>query len=145
MSRSERVDTTDACGLSRRWLLDPTLAQMLVDLNEMAERAYGAERFSWPGLYIISGHRTRNEQEAVNPFSRQSYHRCCPALAVDLRVGDIPASSTPFSVWEELGLMWNSLGGKWGGDLGAQGGEITAVTPDVNHFYLSQLGGACLV
>ena len=145
MSRSERVDTASACDLSRRWLLDPTLAQMLVDLEEVASEGAFGTGFSWPGLYIISGHRTRNEQTAVNPLSTISYHRCCPALAVDLRVGDTPASSTPFSIWKELGLLWNSLGGKWGGDFGAQGGELTEVSPDINHFYLSRPGGACLV
>jgi len=111
----------------------------------VAARAYAPERFRWPGLFIISGHRTRNQQKEVNPASTQSYHRCCPALAVDLRVGDIPASSTPFSIWEELGFFWKDLGGKWGGDFGAQGGELVEIKPDVNHFYLSQLGGACLV
>jgi len=118
---------------------------MLVDLEEVAARGTFGTGFDWPGLYIISGHRTRSQQIAVNPFSRQSYHRCCPALAVDLRVGDIPASSTADSIWEELGLLWKALGGKWGGDFGATGGELVEIEPDINHFYLSQLGGACLV
>jgi len=143
MPRSERVSASDACSLARRWLLDPTLAQMLVDLENMAERAYAAERFRWPGLYIISGHRTTNQQKEVNPTSPFSYHRCCPALAVDLRVGDFPASTTPQSIWEELGFFWKSLGGKWGGDFATT--ELVEQFAESNHFYLSQPGGPCLV
>jgi len=129
---SERVSGADACGLARRWLLDPDLAARLVELEDLAARVYATERFRWPGLYIISGYRTRFEQARVNTFQEVSHHRCCPALAVDLRVGDFPASSTPVSIWEELGSFWQALGGKWGGDF-----EI----PDLNHFY--QAGEKC--
>ena len=103
-----------------------------MELEDVAARAFAAERFRWPGLYVISGHRTRAEQARVNPFNEVSHHRCCPALAFDLRVGDLPASSTPDSIWQELGFLWESLGGRWGGDF---------QVPDVNHFY--QAGQKC--
>lgn len=127
---SERLSGADACGLARRWLLDATLAARLVELDDVAARSYATERFRWPGLYIISGYRTRGEQARVNPFNEESHHRCCPALAADLRLDDIPASNTPVSVWEELGLFWKVLGGEWGGDF---------ESPDLNHFYQAGL------
>jgi len=87
-----------------------------------------AEGVRWPGAYIISGYRTATEQEAVNPSEPLSLHRRCPALAVDLRVGDTPASLTPFDTWGELGAIWKNLGGGWGGDF---------AVPDLNHFFIA--------
>jgi len=123
MSRSERIEG-DVCGLSRRWLIDPTLARDLIALEELAARSMP----DWPGLRIISGHRTKTQQQDASPTQPASLHRCCPALAGDLRVGDVPASLTPFGVWSFLGGLWKQLGGSWGGDF---------PTADLNHFYRS--------
>ncbi len=128
MGFSSRVD--DADSTSRRWAIEPALACMLVELEAVASRSMAADGVRWPGLFIISGHRTREQQTQVNPTSPFSLHRRCPSLAADLRVGDEPASLTPHGVWSFLGEIWKNLGGKWGGDF-------TEVEPDLNHFYLT--------
>jgi len=65
---------------------------------------------------------------ALNPQAEaavQSRHLYCPALAVDLRVGNQPASLTPPTVWAALGVPWETMGGRWGGRFDP---------PDYNHF-----------
>jgi len=132
MSRSERVSTTDSASLSRRWLLEPALACAVVEVEDLAERSMAASGIRWPGLFILSGHRTANQQAEVNPFSEASHHRCCPSLAVDLRVGDIPASSTPHQVWKELANFFSAFGIRWGGDFS----DPELASAELNHFYL---------
>ena len=122
--RSARI-ADDPCSLSRRWILDPTLARMLVALEDRATRIFSAEGLRWPGLYIISGHRSKRRQLAVNPSAPNSRHTLCPSMAADLRVGDLPASTTP-DFWRFLGTLWKAMGGRWGGDFKPQ--------PDPNHF-----------
>lgn len=129
----ERING-DACGLARRWLLDATLAQMLVDLAIISEEDFSRQGLHWPGLNIISGYRSKREQARVNPFNEFSHHRCCPALAADLRLGNLPADSTPFPIWKDLGATWELLGGKWGGAVGEFDPDV-----DPNHFYLGGL------
>ena len=116
----------DACGLSTRWVLDPGLAVMLVSLEGRAAAIFSAEGLRWPGLFIISGHRTSGQQAEVNPTVPQSLHTQCPSLAADLRVGDVPASTTATEVWAFLGTLWKAIGGRWGGDFRPK--------PDFNHF-----------
>lgn len=49
------------------------------------------------------------------------------SLAVDLRVGDIPAGVTPLELFGFLATGWKLIvpGGRWGGDF---------KRPDVNHY-----------
>ncbi len=122
----------DACGLSRRWKLDPLLASMFVALALKAQDAFSAAGVRWDGLYIISGWRSRAKQARVNPLAPQSRHTYCPSLAGDLRVANLPASTTPIEVWAILGGLWKQLGGRWGGDF---------KTPDYNHFELITVTG----
>ena len=129
MGSASRVGT-DGCSLSRRWILNPTLADMLVQLDELAEREVSAQGFRWPGLSIISGYRSFEFQAVLNPLAPNSLHTRCPSLAADLRVGDFPASVTPPTLWALLGRIWSSLGGRWGG---------TFTPPDSNHFDLLAL------
>ena len=126
---SSRVGS-DSCSLSRRWVLNPTLADMLVRLDIEAERRFSAEGFRWPGLSIISGYRSRFLQATINPAAPNSLHTRCPSLAADFRVGDQPASITSFETWALLGRIWSTLGGRWGG---------TFPIPDLNHFDLLAL------
>ena len=126
---SSRVGS-DACGLSRRWVLDFTLAGMLIQLDQVAAREISAAGFRWPGLFVISGHRSQSLQALVNPLAPRSLHTRCPSLAADLRVGDLPASVTPPALWAQLGRIWGTLGGRWGGHF---------PTPDLNHFDLKAL------
>ena len=114
----------DYCSISREWRIRPSLARRLIDLNARAEAVFSAEGLRWPGLWIISGYRSPRMQAQVNPSNPASLHSECPALAVDLRVGNIPASITT-GFWPLLGNIWKSLGGRWGGDF---------PTPDPNHF-----------
>jgi len=88
-----------------------------------------AEGIRWPSLYIISGHRSKEAQKEANPTQPVSYHRNCPALAVDLRVGNVFASITPFDVWKFYAELFELEGVLWGGDP-----DFPIL--DVNHFYL---------
>lgn len=132
MSRSERVSTTDSTSLSRRWLLEPALACAVMGVEDLAERSAAISGIPWPGLFILSGHRTANQQAEVNPFSEASHHRCCPSLAVDLRVGDIPVSITPRPVWEEVANFFSVFEVRWGGDFS----DPELASAELNHFYL---------
>ena len=123
---SHRVRAGDACSLSRRFILDPGLADMLVRLEGRAAAIFSAEGLRWPGIFVISGHRSAARQAEVNPTVPRSLHTQCPSLAADLRVGDTPASTTATEVWAFLGTLWKALGGRWGGDFRPK--------PDYNHF-----------
>lgn len=126
---SERIGT-DACRLSNQWVLAPDLARMLIALEARATQIFSAEGLRWPGIWIISGFRSQGLQAVVNPSAPRSLHTRCPSLAADLRVGDMPASTTP-DFWRFLGTLWKALGGKWGGDFG-----------DDNHFSILTVGDA---
>lgn len=138
--RSERVNRTDPCGLVRRWMVDPVLADMLIALDDWASKQIPTRRvrgsmlrLEWPGLYVISGGREAPIVPDLNPNERaalNSRHLRCPSLAVDLRVGNQPASLTDPSVWTMLGLRWGVMGGRWGGSFS---------TPDYNHFDIDPL------
>lgn len=125
---SERV-TNDWCGLANRWILDPTLAQDLVVLDQWAERELSAQGVRWGGLYVISGHRSPGLQIIVNPAAPRSLHTRCPSLAADLRVGNIPATLTEVGLWFFLGQRWEFMGHRWGGRFRP---------PDLNHFDMGQ-------
>ena len=101
---------------------------MLVALETRATQIFSAEGVRWPGIFIISGYRSPNLQAQVNPAASRSRHMFCPSLAADLRVGNLPASTTPTEFWAFLGTIWKTMGGRWGGDFR---------TPDVNHFDIS--------
>jgi len=122
----ERVDR-DACLLQRRWLLDSTLVQMLQALDRWGDQQVTRAGFRWPGLFIISGHRTGEMQAEVGPDSPASLHTRCPSLAVDLRVGNVQASVTGDAIWDWLGARWALMGGRWGGRFSKR---------DENHFDL---------
>jgi len=126
----------DGCSLSRRWVLDPALADMLVDLDEWARRTFSASGIRWPGIFIISGYRSPGLQALINPFAPRSLHTRCPSLAADLRLGDIPASLTTPEQWAVLGVRWRQMGGRWGGDFRV---------PDYNHFDIPALSLAPVV
>lgn len=106
--------------------MDPTLAGMLVSLEARAHELFSAEGIRWPGIFIISGYRSRTLQARLNPTVPQSKHTLCPSLAADLRVGDFAASLTR-EIWPVLGTIWKTMGGRWGGDFRQ---------PDPNHFEL---------
>jgi len=54
-SRDPEPIGAEACMLAERWLLDPGLAQMLVDLDGFFEREVAPSRLRWPGLWMLSG------------------------------------------------------------------------------------------
>ena len=136
MLRSERVES-DADGLVRRWGLDDRTARALVALEQEARCSLAPCGLRWPGLVIISGYRSSPVEAELNrdsPLARRSLHMATRAgrpasLAVDLRVGGQPASTTPVEIWTWLGDIWKRIspGARWGGDFAA---------PDVNHFDL---------
>lgn len=115
----------DHCSLARRWILDPSLAQDLVALEGLAQTRFTAPGIHWPGLWIISGFRTREHQAWLNPDAPDSCHLPCPSLAADLRVGTVDGLDAP-EVWTILGGFWElELLGRWGGRFSP---------PDMNHF-----------
>lgn len=101
---------------------------MLADLDTWATQNLSPDGLRWPGIYVISGHRRAPVSSAFDPDAppaEKSRHLRCPSLAVDLRVGNAPASLTPFTVWAALGSRWESQQGRWGGRF---------QPPDPNHF-----------
>jgi len=115
----------DACGLARRWVLDSALAEALVLLERLAEERFASPLTRWPGLWIISGQRTKAHQASLNPLVEDSRHTRCPSLAVDLRVGTIPGFSDG-GLLQFAGAIWIELGGRWGGTF--------TDFPSPNHF-----------
>ena len=109
----ERING-DACGLSRRWVLDPILAEGLVQLQRRAEERFASTAFRWPGLWIIDGNRSAASQASLNPAVKDSLHRRCPALAADLRVGAFEGFSSK-ELLQFAGGIWMSMGFRWGG------------------------------
>ena len=131
--RSERIGDSPACDVARRWLLAPRLAVDLQRLDSWMVDESARAGVSWPGLWIISGHRPSPVAPSLSPgtpAAEQSLHLECPSLAADLRVGNQPASQTPLVVWGALGAHWqNVLGHRWGGGF---------EPPDPNHFDMGQ-------
>lgn len=121
----------------RRWGLDPDTARAVGDLELWARCNLAPCGVRWPGLYVISGYRSRPVESSLSPDSSpatRSLHMARrdgrPAsLAVDLRVGNQPASVTPREIWGALATGWKLVapGGRWGGEF---------TDPDVNHFDL---------
>jgi len=117
----------DPCSLARRWILDRKLSEMLVDLDRWAAEQFKDSRYGWPGLSIISGHRSHAAQAEINPDAPGSLHTRCPSMAADLRVGTINAALPSVAIWQWLGVHWKGMGGRWGGFFGVK---------DENHFDL---------
>ena len=118
----QRVSSSDVCSISRRWAIRADVALALVELDRWAESEIArasSGRLRWPGLWIISGHRSPSLQNQLNPAAPRSLHTDCPSLAVDVRVGNQPASLTSPEVWAWLGNRWKfrNPGWRWGGDF----------------------------
>jgi len=116
---------TDACSIQRRWAIRALVADTAVGVESAAVQIFSAEGLRWPGLWIISGYRSERLQSQINPANPASLHSTCPSLAIDMRVGDVPASVTPYEQWAFVGTLWKARGGRWGGDF---------PVPDLNHF-----------
>jgi len=78
------------CDIANRWSLDADFARRLV----IAADQFTAE--TGRGVEIISGFRTRAEQDALRQSGRPaaseetSTHRTCPATGADIRLGFLP-------------------------------------------------------
>jgi len=136
MARAEKVEA-DADGLVRRWDLDPRTASAVVALEQWATCQLAPCGLRWPGIFVVSGFRDSPVESELNPtapVATRSLHMARrngrPAsLAVDLRVGNIPASATPLELFGFLATGWKLIvpGGRWGGEFNP---------PDVNHYDL---------
>lgn len=112
------------CGLPTRWRLDGTLWQKLLKLDGWASTEFQkVGMIPYPGLRVISGFRTRQQNQSVGgaPDSR---HLTCPSTAVDLQFGSVAGISDQM-IWAWFGARWQWLGGRWGGEF-----------DDPNHFDL---------
>jgi len=121
----------DACDLSIRWKIDLNLARGLVALDEWAARKIRAPGIRWPGLFIISGFRTPEQNRAAGG-APNSEHLECPAMAADLRVGTVEGIESS-ELWAILGNRWKLTGGRWGGDFGWEGSPFPNPR-EWNHF-----------
>jgi len=119
--------------LQRRWTLDPTLVRLLQELDRWAAGRFAELGLRWFGISIISGYRSKARQARENPDAPDSLHTTCPALAVDLRMGNLRGVEAD-TVWEWLGAQWQVLGGRWGG--GFTGGLPGVNRREQNHFDL---------
>ena len=125
--RSERVSTASCAELVRRWTIHPRVAAMLLAADRRIAEQFSAEGAHWPGIWVISGFRKAPVTPSLNPTeapATQSRHLACPSLAVDVRVGNAPASTTDPGAWAVVGTAWEALGGRWGGRFNP---------PDWNH------------
>lgn len=114
------------CSLVERWRVDRELASRLVHLA----------RITPFGLQIISGFRTKEEQEALKAQGRPtapdhlSTHRSCPATGADL----LPTIAATNTEKAELGKNARLAGLRWGG--GSPIDPNTGIPSDWNHFDL---------
>ena len=116
----------EACDLVSEWALDPRLAVRLANvLNDW-------ERESSIGAQVISGFRTRAEQEELGrrgrptaPFSR-STHTTCPSTGADVSINGFVTRAMKAS----FGRIVVMNGLRWGG--GSQVDDI-GIPSDWNH------------
>jgi len=119
-------------------MVDPHLVSLIQALDRWAAEEIARTGLRWPGLHIISGHRSEEMQANLNPDAPLSLHRRCPALAIDLRLGTL-AGLEPDSIWELLGARWRLMGGRWGGNF-SPGKDIFGVNrEEQNHFDLGSI------
>jgi len=134
MSLPEHVGR-DPCRLAQRWGLSIGMANRLVDLEEFGRTHFQVPgRSFWPGLRIISGFRTPEENAAAGGVPN-SKHLDCPTLVADLRVGGV-AGVEAGEIWSILGGRWKLWGGTWGGDFGWEGSPFPNPR-EWNHFELN--------
>lgn len=113
--------------LCSRWGIAPELAVRLLQLEEWWERRFP----NLGSLRIISGFRTRDEQEALEREGRPaaderlSTHRTCPATGADL---ELPIAADDNSKIE-FGHLVRTAGLRWGGGSPLERGIPT----DWNH------------
>lgn len=118
---------SDPCALADRWTLDPTLAGMLVRLQERVREEFrrAGSPYPFPDIYVISGFRTPAHNADVGGVPN-SLHTRCPSMAVDIRVGSV-AGLQNNEILAILGGIWRLMGGRWGGSFR---------DPDPPHFDL---------
>lgn len=120
----------DWCRLAHDWKLDARFAEKIVRFME---------QFSFQtsfGIEVISGYRTREEQEQLRREGRPvapdnlSTHRSCPATGADFRISMLGVTR---DVKIEFGHIAHLSGLRWGGGskLDDQGMPI-----DWNHLDL---------
>lgn len=115
----EPVTADFLCGIASRWLVEPGVMAMVL------EAAAEFSRYTGRDVWIISGYRTKEEQDrlrkAGRPTARDdlSTHRSCLASGVDVDLG--------FGVNNALKVVWGTsavfAGLRWGG-----GSEVDADT-----------------
>lgn len=112
MPEREFITDADDCALAERWSVSPdTMRGVWLSARDF-EFESGGRR-----VYIISGFRTRTEQQQLSRRGRPtapdelSTHRSCPATGVDISIG--------FNASDFMKVTWGNIvlkhGLRWGG------------------------------
>jgi len=119
LARTEHVHTpvagNDSLCLQRQWNISADLADKLIRAEDLAAQSFSSEGLCWPGVWIISGHRTREEQAEINPDFPNSLHRRDPSVAVDILLGNLPGPEND-PLLAHFAIFWKALFGRWGFD-----------------------------
>ncbi len=109
MARDREVITDSSpCDLAKNWRIHPKVAEKVFTaamLFEIEARVLG--KMGKPKVRIISGYRTKAEQDALRESGRPaarddlSTHRSCPATGVDISLGPFPSLEQKIS-WGRL-------------------------------------------
>ena len=112
MPEREILSNKDPCALAERWGVSlDTMKRVVLSAQDYIVQTGGRE------VEIISGYRTRSEQERLGRRGRptatddRSTHRSCPATGVDISLGLGPSEFMKVT-WGRIALV-NGL--RWGG------------------------------
>lgn len=128
------TETTDPCEVSRRWALDPRVAEKIVRVCLQFERETGRQ------CSIISGWRSASKQRCLmgsRPYAAtvtRSTHTSCPATGVDISIG----FGATRAMKATLGRIAMDTGLRWGG--GSRVDDV-GIPLDWNHFDLGPRAG----
>jgi len=107
MPTSEIIAQEEVCTLAERWVVMPSvMARLHRSAKEFEEETGRA-------VWIVSGYRTKTEQDALRARGRptatenRSTHRSCPSTGVDITLGFGPTTEMKH-IWARI-LFMNGL------------------------------------
>jgi hypothetical protein len=126
-SSRELILDSSPCDLALTWNVDPRLTEKVFTaalLFQLEASVLG--KMGSPKVWIISGARTKAEQDALRlegrPTAREevSTHRTCPATGMDISLGSLPTLEQKVA-WGRTVMM---QGLRWGGGSPLDGPAI---------------------